>query len=251
MLSVTPLQGYPIVQPGDALAPLVCAALARAGLVLEAGDIVVVASKIVSLSENRQVRLDQVEVSTEATRLAEETGKDVRLVELILRESAAVVRAKPGLIIARHRLGLVGANAGIDQSNIDHAEGECALLLPLDPDASAAALRAELGERLGVAPGVIVSDSMNRPWRMGSLGVAIGCAGIPVLDDRIGEPDLYGRTLRHTVINVADSLAAAAVLLMGETSECTPAALLRGYAAGTGAQTARDAIRPVEQDLFL
>ena len=251
MLTVTPLQGFPIVQPGDALAPLVCAALAHEGLALEAGDIVVVASKIVSLSESRQVRLDQVKVSPEAIRLAEETGKDARLDELILRESVAVVRAKPGLIIARHRLGLVGANAGIDQSNIDHADGESALLLPLDPDASAAALRTELGDRFGVAPGVIVSDSMNRPWRMGSLGVAIGCAGVPVLDDRIGDPDLYGRTLQHTIVNVADSLAAAAVLLMGETSERTPAALLRGYNAGPGGQTARDAIRPVGQDLFL
>jgi len=251
MLSVTPLRGFPVVQPGDAIAPLVCAALAHAGLVLEAGDIVVVASKIVALSENRQVRLDQVAVSPEAARLAEETGKDGRLVELILRESVAVVRAKPGLIIARHRLGLVGANAGIDQSNIDHEDGECALLLPLDPDASAEALRAELGERLGVAPGVIVSDSMNRPWRLGSLGVAIGCAGVPVLDDRVGDADLHGRTLQHTVVNVADSLAAAAVLLMGETSERTPAALLRGYAGAAGGQTARDSIRPVEQDLFL
>jgi len=251
MLSITPLEGFPVVRAGQPVAPLGCSAIEGCGLTLARGDIVVVASKIVALAENRLVRLDEVEVSAEAARLAEQAEKDPRLVELILLESTAIVRTKPGLIIARHRLGLVGANAGIDQSNIDHSGGESALLLPLDPDASAATLRSELEKYFGVAPGVIVSDSMNRPWRMGSTGVAIGCAGIPVLDDRVGDPDLFGRTLQHTVINVADSLAAAAVLLMGETAERTPAALLRGYPVFSDSQSARNSIRPVEQDLFL
>jgi len=242
---------FPVVRPGDRIAGLVLESLAKEGVVLKNGDIVVVASKIVSLSENRQVRLADVEVSPAAAELAAETDKDPRLVELILRESAAIVRKRPGLIIARHRLGLVGANAGIDQSNIDHSDGESALLLPADPDASAARLREDLQQRSGKALGVIIADSVNRPWRLGSVGIAIGSAGIPVLDDRIGTADLHGRLLEHTVVNVVDSLAAAAVLLMGETAERTPVALLRGYAFEPGQARARDCLRPVDQDLFL
>jgi coenzyme F420-0:L-glutamate ligase/coenzyme F420-1:gamma-L-glutamate ligase len=172
-------------------------------------------------------------------------------VELILRESAAVIRKKPGVIIARHRLGWVGANAGVDQSNIDHSKGECALLLPEDPDESAKKLRKALMEATGKILGVIVSDSTNRPWRLGSIGTAIGSAGITVLGDHCGQPDLYGRELKATVTNQADAIAAAAVLVMGESTERVPVVVVRGLAARESGQTARDCVRPVAEDLFL
>jgi len=250
-LSILPIANIPIVQPGGDLALLIGDALSAANLTVEDGDVVVVAQKIVSLSENRLVRLDDVDVSPAAERLAAETDKDPRLVELILRESSAVIRKKPGVIIARHRLGLVGANAGVDQSNIDHSDGACALLLPEDPDRSATALREALMKATGKSLGVVVSDSMNRPWRLGSIGTAIGSAGIAVIDDRCGQPDLFGRELQATVTNQADAIAAAAVLVMGESTERVPAVIVRGLAARDSGQMARDCIRPAADDLFL
>ena len=189
-------------------------------------------------------------VSREAIALAKETEKDPRLVELILRESTTVLRKKPGVLIVRHRLGLVGAQAGIDQSNIEHDDDEHALLLPEDPDASARRIRDAVAKATGVRPGVIVSDSMNRPWRLGTIGGAIGSAGIAVLDDRRGGHDIYGREMKVTMINRADSIATAATLVMGETTEKTPAALVRGFPQEDSAQTARDIIRPLEEDMF-
>jgi coenzyme F420-0:L-glutamate ligase/coenzyme F420-1:gamma-L-glutamate ligase len=250
-VSIHAIEKLPMVQSGDDLALLIGNALSATTLSLEDGDVVVVAQKIVSLSENRLVRLDDVNVSPAATDLAAETDKDPRLVELILRESAAVIRKKPGVIIARHRLGLVGANAGVDQSNIDHSKGECALLLPEDPDGSAEKLRQALMEATGKILGIVVSDSMNRPWRLGSIGTAIGSAGITVIDDRCGQPDLFGRELQATVTNQADAIAAAATLVMGESTERVPAVIVRGLAAREGGQTAHDCVRPVADDLFL
>ena len=168
-----------------------------------------------------------------------------------MQESEEVVRSKPGVIITRHRLGLVGANAGIDQSNIEHEDGDCALLLPEQPDQSASLLRNALREKTGRNVGVIISDSMNRPWRLGTIGTAIGSAGIDVIDDRRGEPDLYGRDLQVTLSNRADAIAAAAVLIMGETSERTPAVIVRGLPAEDSTQVARDGVRPLAEDLFL
>lgn len=194
--------------------------------------------------------LASVTPSTEAISLARETEKDPRLVELILRESDAVLRKKPGVLIVRHRLGLVGAQAGIDQSNIQHGEDENALLLPEDPDASARRLRDDIAARTGINVGVIVSDSMNRPWRLGTIGGAIGSAGITVLDDRRGGQDIYGRELKVTMINRADSIATAATLVMGETTEKTPVALVRGFPAENSPHSARDIIRPLEEDMF-
>jgi coenzyme F420-0:L-glutamate ligase/coenzyme F420-1:gamma-L-glutamate ligase len=162
-----------------------------------------------------------------------------------------VVCRAPGVIIVRHRLGIVSANAGIDQSNVDHANGECALLLPEDPDLSAAALRKALEKKTGKRLGVIVSDSMNRPWRLGTLGYAIGSAGITVLDDRRGQKDLFGRELVVTMSNRADAIATAAMLVMGETTERVPVAIVRGLPACDNTQTARDSIRPRSEDLFL
>jgi coenzyme F420-0:L-glutamate ligase/coenzyme F420-1:gamma-L-glutamate ligase len=241
----------PIARAGDDLAQQIVSALRRTNLSLEDGDVVVVAQKIVSLSEGQLRRLDDVAVSPAAAELAARTGKDSRIVELILQESSQIIRAKPGLIIARHRLGFVGANAGIDQSNIDHANGECALLLPKDPDLSARRLREDLRTATSKTVGVIISDSMNRPWRLGTIGIAIGSAGLRVLDDRRGQRDLFGRELKATLVNRADAIAAAAVLIMGETIECIPAAIVRGLPLEDCSEVARDCIRPVTEDLFL
>jgi len=249
-LTITPLAGIPMVRAGDDLAALILTALGAQKLALEAGDILVVAQKIVSKSEGRQVSLASITPTPEAIQLAKETEKDPRLVELILRESTTVLRKKPGVLIVRQKLGLVGAQAGIDQSNIEHGADENALLLPEDPDRSARQIRDTIAKRTGVRPGVIVSDSMNRPWRLGTIGGAIGSAGIQVLDDRRGKHDIYGREMKVTMINRADSVATAATLVMGETTERTPVALVRGFAQEDHAQTARDIIRPLEEDMF-
>lgn len=249
-LTFTAIAGMPMVQSGDDLAGLILAALKTQKLQLEAGDILVVAQKIVSKAEGRQIPLASITPSRAAIELAKETEKDPRLVELILRESTTVLRKKPGVLIVRHRLGLVGAQAGIDQSNIEHDSDEHALLLPEDPDASARRIRDAIAAKTGVRPGVIVSDSMNRPWRLGTIGGAIGSAGIAVLDDRRGLHDIYGREMKVTLINRADSIATAATLVMGETTEKTPVALVRGFPQEDSLQAARDVIRPLEEDMF-
>jgi len=239
-----------MVQPGDDLPTVVLTALANAGFELVSGDILVLAQKIVSKAEHRQIPLSDVTPSADAVALAAEVEKDPRLVQLILNESTEVLRKKPGVLIVRHKLGLVGANAGIDQSNIDHGDAEEALLLPADPDASASALIEKMSKRTGKKLGVIIADSMNRPWRMGTIGGAIGCAGVSVLDDHRGGTDIYGRELKVTLINRADALAGAATLLMGETTEKIPLVLIRGIAPYEGNDTARDIPRPLEEDMF-
>ena len=250
-LSIEVIPDFPIVKAGDDIAQQIGDTMAAAKLALQDGNVVVVAQKIVSLSEGCTVQLCDVDVSAAAERLAAQTDKDPRIVELILRESEEIIRHKPGVIIVRHRLGLIGANAGIDQSNIDQANGECALLLPKDPDQSAIKLREALVASTGKKVAVVISDSMNRPWRLGTIGTAIGSAGIDVIDDRRGESDIYGRELKVTMMNRADSIAAAAVLLMGEATERTPVAIVRGLAAEDSTQVARDCIRLLADDLFL
>ncbi len=245
--------GMPLVQEGDDLVELVLAALAAAGLALQEGDCVCLAQKIVSKAEGRQVRLANVTPGAEAVALAEETGKDPRLVELILAESTELLRRKPGVLIMRHRLGLVGAHAGIDQSNIDHSQGETALLLPEDPDASAARFRSAIRRRLGIDVGVVITDSANRPWRLGTIGITIGAAGLTVLEDHRGGHDMFQRELKVTLINRADAIASAATLVMGETTERTPVAVIRGLPLmvdGDAGQTAAVINRPLEEDLF-
>ena len=249
-LRLTPVPGLPMIQAGDDLAALVVQAMQRADLKLEGGDVVCVAQKIVSKAEGRQVNLDDVKPSAQAISLSAETDKDPRLVQLILDESTEVLRQRPGILIVRHRLGLVCANAGIDQSNIDHDGGEQALLLPLEPDRSAAVLRDRLAELTGANVGVLITDSHNRPWRLGTVGVAIGAAGIEVLDDHRGGADLFGRELKVTLINRADAIAAAATLLMGETIERLPLVLAKGLAAQSSGETARLIVRPLDEDLF-
>ena len=250
-LTIHPLKTIPLIEAGDDLADLIVDALRDAGIGPVDGDILVLAQKIVSKTEGRQVLLAAIDPSAEAVKLARETDKDPRLVELILRESSAVIRTAPGVIIVRHRLGIISANAGIDQSNINHAKGDSALLLPENPDRSALRLREALQQEFGKDLGVIVSDSMNRPWRLGTVGYAIGSAGVTVLEDRRGDTDIFGRELKVTMSNLADSIATAAMLVMGETSERVPAALVQGLSMVDSTQAARDSIRPLAEDLFL
>ncbi len=250
LFSVHPVPGMPMVQAGDNLASLVLEACAANDMQLADGDVVCVAQKIVSKAEGRLIPLASVTPSRDAIALAEETDKDPRLVQLILDESTEVLRKRPGVLIVRHKLGLVGANAGIDQSNIEHGEDENALLLPVDPDASAAALADDLAAATAARVGVIVTDSHNRPWRLGTIGVAIGAAGVTVLDDHRGGADVYGRELKVTLINRADAIACAATLVMGETTEKIPLVIVRGFAADEADQTAAIINRPLEEDLF-
>lgn len=234
---------FPIVTPGDDLAALIADTVA-----LEPGDIVVLAQKIVSKAENRAVRLDTVTPSPRAIELAQAADKDPRTVELMLAEAEEVMRVRPGVIIVRHRLGLVLANAGIDQSNIE--DEATVLLLPADPDASAAALRKTLRDRTGADVAVLIIDSLGRAWRGGTLGTAIGVAGMPGLLDLRGEPDLYGRPLKTSELGIADEAAAAASLLMGQAGEGRPLVVIRGLARARTDGNAAELVRPRSMDLF-
>ncbi|MCY4142518.1 MAG: coenzyme F420-0:L-glutamate ligase [Gammaproteobacteria bacterium] len=249
-MTLLPLRGMPLVEKGDDLVAHIVQGCAVNAIQLRDADVVVVAQKIVSKSEGRQVWLESVVPSNAALSLAEQTDKDPRLVELILQESSEVVRSKPGVLITRHRLGHVGANAGVDQSNIDQSRGESVLLLPIDPDASANRIFQSLRSITNRNIGVVISDSSNRPWRLGTIGVAIGAANIRVLDDRRGLQDLFGNDLKVTLINLADSIATAASLLMGETTEQVPAVIVRGLTNPIGSDKASMANRPIEEDLF-
>lgn len=247
----TPLKDIPFVQPGDDVPALIMAALKRSGLSLEDGDILAIAQKIISKAEGRYVRLAQVEPGERALEVAKVTGKDPRLVELILRESDEISRMAPNLLIVRHRLGFTSANAGIDRSNVEQDEDDPAvLLLPEDPDGSAAAIRQAIGQQTGANVAVLITDSHGRPFRMGTVGVAIGVAGMPALWDRRGETDLYGYHLQHTEVGVADEVAAAAGLLMGQAAEATPVVHIRGLKLPSLSGKARDLVRPAEQDLY-
>jgi coenzyme F420-0:L-glutamate ligase/coenzyme F420-1:gamma-L-glutamate ligase len=251
MIAIHPLGGMPEISAGDDLATLLRGALVSAGLwPLQMGDVLVVTQKILSKAEGRMVDLGQVEPSARALELAETTRKDARLVELVLRESSAIVRAVPHVLITRHRLGHVMANSGIDRSNIGPGGAERALLLPVDPDASAAALSRALAIGEGVAPAVVISDSFGRPWRYGVVGVAIGAAGLPALVDRRGEDDRDGRRLEVTQIALADQIATAAALATGEGAEGIPAVLIRGLPLPHGDAPAAALVRPLEEDLF-
>ncbi|MGH7101688.1 MAG: coenzyme F420-0:L-glutamate ligase [Acetobacteraceae bacterium] len=253
---LVPLSRIPLVKAGDDLAALLACACTEAGLSPEAGDVLVVAQKIVSKAEGRLRRLDDVAVSPRARELAATVGKDPRLVALILSETRRVVRAVPNLLIVEHRLGFIMANAGVDQSNVERSNvgpggDPLALLLPEDPDASCARLRTALQQHFGVAIAVLMNDSFGRPWRNGVTGICIGAAGIAVLADRRGRPDLFGRLLRNTEIALGDEIAAAASLLMGQADEHIPAVLVRGLGlAPTEVEGAQALLRPPERDLF-
>jgi len=244
MIEIVPMTGIGEVRPGDDLADILNGALDRCGVERRAGDILVVTQKIVSKAEGRFISLHDVKPGDEALRLAEITRKDARLVQLVLDESSAILRAVPHVLIARHRLGHVMANAGIDRSNIGKGDADRALLLPVDPDGTAARLHARLDMP------VVISDSFGRPWRMGVVAVAIGAAGLPALHDRRGEVDRDGRTLEVTQVALGDIVATAACLATGEGAEGIPAALLRGCPLDGPARPAADLIRPIGEDLF-
>lgn len=248
-LRLIALPGIPEVERGAALCALVLAAAQRAGLSLQPGDILVLAQKIISKAEGRVVPLSSVTPSQRALSIASEANKDPRFVELILRESRGVIRVKPGIIIAEHKLGFIMANAGIDQSNLPGAQ-DAVLLLPEDPDASARQLRDTLRDTTGIAIGVLIIDSFGRAWRHGVTGTAIGVAGLPALVDKRGDRDREGRVLKVTQVAAADELAAAASLVMGQADEGTPAVLARGFPYALRESTIQEVIRPAAEDLF-
>jgi coenzyme F420-0:L-glutamate ligase/coenzyme F420-1:gamma-L-glutamate ligase len=253
-ISIAPLRGMPLFAPGMSVAAELLAAIDRCGEVLGNGDVVVLAQKIVSKAEGRLVRLADLSPGAEAARIARETEREPQAVQAILDESREILRATPAAIIARHRTGHVLANAGIDASNVEDGDAGTVLLWPVDPDASARAIRADIGRLAGVRPAVLIADSMGRAWRIGTVGAAIGCAGLTVLDDQRGlKQDLFGRTLQATVIAVADSLCGTAGLAMGEGAEGTPAAIVHGaerWVTADDGPGAASGLRPLAEDMF-
>lgn len=250
-LSLCAVPDIPLVRPGDDLPALLIAALEAAELRPGAGDILVVAQKIMSKAQGRYVDLAAVVPSAKAEELGRIVDKDPRLVEVILGESKRVLRTAPGVLIVEHRLGYVMANAGVDRSNVAPGAGrEPVLLLPEDPDGTAETLRVALTARFGVPVGVIINDSFGRPWRRGTVGVALGAAGVKSLHDLRGNPDLYGRVLQVSESAFADEVAAAASLVMGQGDEGTPAVLVLGLASAAVTSPASELIRPEHEDLF-
>ena len=250
-MKLTALENVPEVHPGDSLAAVLLTALEQNKVALTDGDVVAVCQKIVSKAEDRFVALDTVAPTPRAVELAQVCDKDPRFVEVVLRQSSQVVRCAKDVLIVRHQLGFVVANAGVDQSNIENAAGRV-LMLPEDPDRSAANIRDAVAEKLGVRIGVVITDSFGRPWRLGVCGTCIGCAGLVPLVDMRGRPDRVGRQLRVTQIAVADAIAAAAALVMGEADEGRPIVVVSGLASefvGDDGPAMR-LIRPPEADLF-
>ena len=250
-LQLIAVAGIPLIEPGTDLVSLICDLTENQGPSLRDGDVLVVAQKIVSKAEGRYVDLDTVEPCERALALSKEVQKDPRLVEVILRESRRVLRHKPNVLIVEHRLGFVLANAGVDQSNVDpHVRTKPVLLLPEDPDRSARLLREGLQARLGKNIATIINDSLGRAWRLGTVGVALGAAGLPALRDLRGQPDLYERPLQVTETGFADEIAAAASLLMGQADEATPIVVVRGLKWSAKASTAAQLLRDPKDDLF-
>ncbi|HEX8991159.1 MAG TPA: coenzyme F420-0:L-glutamate ligase [Anaerolineales bacterium] len=250
---LTALKGIPFIRQGDDLADIIASALANTGLDLQSDDILVLGQKIVSKAEGRMVNLAGVTPGETARQLAAEVDKDPRVMELLLQESRSIVRKRPGTVIVEHNLGFICANAGIDHSNVaglGTAEEEYVLLLPTDPDASAASIRKELESRSGVRLGVMIIDSHGRAWRVGTVGACIGLSGIPALIDERGWKDLFDYTLHITVVGVADELAAAASLVMGQAAEGTPVVHVRGFPYPLREGSLGELLRPRELDLF-
>ncbi len=252
-LLLTPLRDIPIIRPGDDLADIILHSLDTSSVKMLDGDILVIAQKIVSKAEGRLKNLFDVLPTQQALELAEQCGKDARLVELILQESEEILRVRPGTIIVVHKKGFVCANAGIDHSNVAgeaQREEDWVLMLPRDPDNSARELRAKLESRLAVKIGILIIDSHGRAWRTGTTGASIGLSGLPGLVDLRGEKDLFGYTLQITQVAAADELAAAASLVMGQADEATPVIHVRGFPYDLRDGSLSELIRPKEQDLF-
>ena len=250
-VSFVAVPGIPLIKPRDSLASILIDALKASRLRMTSGDVLVVAQKIVSKAEGRYVELAGITPSQRAQHYSELTGKDPRFVEVVLSESTDVIRTAPNVLIVAHRLGFIMANAGIDQSNIEHLNGaEPVLLLPKNPDAAAASLKAAVDAAFGVTCGVVINDSFGRPWRNCVTGVALGAAGIPSLVDMVGSPDMFGRRLQMTEIALADEVAAGASLVMGQAAEGIPAVLVRGLDLSAPARPASALIRDRAKDLF-
>jgi len=252
-LILTPVPGIPIIYPGDDLTRIILSCLSQANIDLQDNDILVIAQKIVSKAEGRYVNLTEIEPSERAKELAVQSKKDPRVVELILRESKEVLRVRPGSIIVEHYLGFVSASAGIDHSNVNNLGGapeDWVLLLPKNPDQTANNMRIAIKSQLNTFIGVLIIDSHGRAWRLGTVGVAIGLAGMPGLVDLRGEPDLFGYRLQITTVGAADELAAAASLVMGQASEGTPVVHVRGFPYPMRDGSLQELLRPKEQDMF-
>lgn len=253
-IQLFPVPGLPLIQPGDQLGALIVASLAGINERLKADDIVVIAQKIVSKAEGRLVRLADVQPDEEAHRVAALVDKDPRIVKVILDDSRVIIRTRRGLLITEQQGGWICANAGVDRSNVQPAANgdEYLTLLPVDADASAEKIRQELAQQAGVAPAVIITDSHGRAWRMGTVGISIGCAGLPPLWNQRGLHDLFGYELMSSEECIVDELAAAASLVMGQSNEGQPVVIIRGYQLPTTAQPApaRTLQRPAAMDAF-
>ena len=250
MIQIISLTGLPEFGPGDPLPHMLAEHLQHNDTGLVSGDVLVVTQKIVSKAQDQYVDPAEITPSAKAIDLASEVQKDARLVELVLRESSSIVRKAPGILITRHRLGHVMANAGIDASNIGAGRDGRVLLLPQDPDGYARDIGKACEKVFGFFPGVIISDSFGRPWRMGTVNVAIGVAGMPAMRDQRGEADRDGRIMQVTHVAFADAIASAAGLAMGEGAEGIPACIVRGLDISGEAQTSRAIVRPEVEDLF-
>ncbi len=248
-LEVLTVPGIPLVHAGDDIAALLASALRQSAMELMDGDVVVVAQKLVSKAEGRTRRLSEVVAGDAARELAAATDKEPAMVQLILDESRAILRHRPGVIIAEHNLGMVLANAGIDRSNVDR-DRDLVLLFPENPDESAKRLKESWHDKFGTHVGVIIADSVGRAWRMGTTGMAIGCAGVEALKNLRGRQDMFGRVLEVSEHAVADSIASTAELLMGEADEATPIVIVRGLTEGTSTQTSRTLLRRADEDMF-
>jgi coenzyme F420-0:L-glutamate ligase / coenzyme F420-1:gamma-L-glutamate ligase len=252
-LTLTPLAGIPEIKTGMDLVEIVLAGLRNSHLTLQDNDILVIAQKIVSKAEGRKVNLATITPSDKALSLSIQSEKDARIVELILRESNEVIRTRPGSIIVEHKLGFICASAGIDHSNVageGNEKEDWVLLLPEDPDQSADLIRKRLESRLGVTIGILIIDSHGRSWRVGTIGTTIGISGVPGIVDERGWQDLFGYTLKITVVGAADELAAAASLVMGQAAEGTPVVHVRGFPFPLREASLKEMLRPKDQDLF-
>ncbi|MBL8079360.1 MAG: coenzyme F420-0:L-glutamate ligase [Anaerolineales bacterium] len=252
-LSISSLKNIPLIRQGDLLADIILNSIHEADIELMENDIIILAQKVVSKAEGRLVNLATITPSQKAIELGTKTEKDPRVVELILQESNEVVRTRVGAIIVEHKLGFICANAGIDHSNVagdGNENEEYVLLLPEDPDRSARQLRAAVFQKTGKTIGVMIIDSHGRAWRNGTVGLCIGLSGIPALIDERGWKDLFGYTLKITVVGVADELAAAASLMMGQAAEGTPAVHVRGFPYKLSEGSLKELIRPKDQDMF-
>lgn len=250
-VTLTAVKGLPLIEPGDDLGAILIEGIQRAGIAPRDRDVLVIAQKVVSKAEGRYVELRDIVPSSRAIELATSVQKDPRVVEVILSETREIVRYRKDVLIVAHRLGFVMANAGVDQSNIEHRDGnERVLLLPVDPDASCAMLKARIDQAFSADLGIVINDSFGRPWRNGVVGVALGAAGLPSLLSLIGAPDLFGRAMRVTEIAFADEIAAAASMLMGQSSERLPLVHMRGLDWDASPRNAAALLRPREQDMF-